>query len=267
VSDLAYHATTHNADTESFAHRLAPIRLGERMEKILMESMQDNSIGCLERYMDLVKAHPGLFANPDGDIYEILFDSERICRAQQEAQRLRAANDMLSDDVRVGVLARDPYLTVLRDAVRFPDGSYGLYNRLLVPIGVAMLPVVDDKIVLMHRFRHGTRSWHLEIPRGCADGNADFETDARRELGEEIGAIGIELTGLGVLHSSTGCIDETHHLYLARVTSIGKPEIHEAIRELRLVPIAEAESLISSGELTDGPTLACFLRARLRGYL
>ncbi len=220
-----------------------------------------------EDYVDLVKSRPDLFTNPQGDIYEILFDPASVQRAQADAHRLRATRDMPRDDLRVGVLARDPYLTLLREAVRFPDGSYGLYNRLLVPFGVAMLPVIGDRIVLLHRFRHGTRSWHLEIPRGCADGDSDFETDARRELGEEIGATGIELADLGMLHSSTGCLNETYHLFLARIAAVGTADLHEAIGELRLVTVDEAQSLIASGELTDGPTLACFLRARLRGLL
>lgn len=222
---------------------------------------------CIERYRDLVQTRPALFANPTGEVYQIQMDPVLIRRAQEDAKQLRIRNNMPSDDVRVGVLASDPYLTVLREAVRFPDGTYGLYNRLLVPFGVAMLPMIDGKIVLLHRFRHGTRAWHLEIPRGCADGGSDFEVDARRELAEEIGAEGIELMDLGVLHSSTGCLDETYHLYLARIDSFGTPDIHEAIGELRLVTVGETESLIASGELSDGPTLACFLRARLRGYL
>lgn len=222
---------------------------------------------CIERYRDLVQTRPALFANPAGKVYQIQFDPAIVRRAQEDAKQLRIRNNMPSDDVRVGVLASDPYLTVLREAVRFPDGTHGLYNRLLVPIGVAMLPVIDGKIVLLHRFRHGTRAWHLEVPRGCADGGPDFEVDARRELAEEIGAAEIELMDLGMLHSSTGCLDETYHLYLARIASLGTVDIHEAIGELRLVTVEESEALIARGELTDGPTLACFLRARLRGYL
>jgi ADP-ribose pyrophosphatase len=229
--------------------------------------MDDPPGDCLEEYFALMKERPELFANPQGEIYRILLDPADIRRAQTDAHRLREAKGMPCGDLRVGVLAHDPYLTVMREAVRFPDGTYGLYNRLLVTMGVAMLPVIDGKIVLMHRFRHGTRAWHLEVPRGCVDGGGDFEADARRELAEEIGAEGMELTHLGMLHSSTGCLDETYHLYLARIVATGKPEAHEAITELRAVPVAEVESLIASGELTDGPTLACFLRARLRGLL
>ncbi len=155
----------------------------------------------------------------------------------------------------------------MRDAVRFADGSYGLYNRLMVPSGAAILPVLDGAIVLIHRFRHGTRTWHLEAPRGAFSGEGTREEEARRELHEEIGSGAVELIDLGTLHSTTGCLDEEHQLYLARIESIGRPDIHEAITAIRTLPVGETERLIATGAITDGPTLALFLRARLLGYV
>lgn len=222
---------------------------------------------CLERYFALVQERPERFVNPPGDIYEILLDPERIEHARTEAARHRRAEGLPASDTRVGVLAEDPYMTVMRDAVRFADGSYGLYNRLMVPSGAALLPVLDGAIILLYRFRHGTRTWHLEAPRGSFSGVGTHEDEARRELREEIGADAVEVIDLGELHSTTGCLDEAHRLYLARIESIGQPDRHEAITALKTLPIAEAERLMAEGQITDGPTLALFLRGRLRGYL
>jgi ADP-ribose pyrophosphatase len=58
-----------------------------------------------------------------------------------------------------------------------------------------------------------------------------------------------------------------HQLYLARIAGIGTPDKHEAIERIEVLPIAEVERLIADGRITDGPTLALFLRARLRGYI
>jgi ADP-ribose pyrophosphatase len=222
---------------------------------------------CMNRYRALVREQPDRFANPDGDIYEILFDDERIERARRDAVTSRRSHGLRTDDTRVGVLAADPYLLLLRDAVRFADGSFGLYNRLMVPAGVAILPVVGDAVALLYRFRHGTRAWHLEAPRGSRSGTVTAEEEAGRELVEEVGAIPRELVDLGELHATTGCLDEWHQMYLARIDGVGTPDRHEAITEIKVLPVATVEQMIAAGRITDAPTLALFLRARLRGYL
>lgn len=233
-----------------------------------MSAMSDfDTADCLGRYRALVRDRPDRFTNPDGDIYHILLDESAIERARRDALDHRRAEGLPADDTRVGVLAIDPYLIVMRDAVRFADGSYGLYNRLLVPSGAAILPLLGSSIALLHRFRHGTRRWHLEAPRGGFSGVGTLAEEAERELVEEIGARPSELVDLGELHATSGCLDETHQLYLARIDRVGTPDKHEAIESIKVLPVAAVERLIAQGEITDGPTLALFLRARLRRYL
>lgn len=222
---------------------------------------------CLRRYFEFVRLRPHLFENPAGDVYNILLGRAEVDLAQAEARRVRSELNVSTADARVGILADDPYLKVMRDAVRFPDGSHGLYNRVIVPGGAAVLPLLDGHIALIHRFRHGTRSWHWEAPRGLVASWSQVEQEARRELREEIGANALSLFDLGEVHSSTGCLDEVHRLYLAQIDGIGEPEKHEAITGVDLVPLDQFEKMIENGQVTDGPTLAAFLRARLRGYL
>jgi len=221
----------------------------------------------LTRYRRLMARRPELFVNPPGDIYEILTDDDRIARARRDAAVARRANGLPDEDTRVGVLADDPYLLLLRDAVRFADGTFGLYNRVMVPGGAAVLPLLDGRVVLIDRFRHGTRRWHLEAPRGSLSGTASPMDDARRELAEEIGAGIGDVVELGEFHATTGCLDEVHHLFLARITHVGGLDRHEAIRAVHTLTIAEVEELAANGTITDGPTLALILRARLRGLL
>ena len=226
-----------------------------------------DSADCLERYLALVRERPDRFTNPDGDIYQILLDTPQMDRARRDAEHHRREERLPSGDTRVGVLAVDPYLMVMRDAVRFADGTYGLYNRLMVPSGAAILPVLGDTIALLHRFRHGTRRWHVEAPRGAFSGVGTRRDEAERELFEEIGARPIEVIDLGEVHSTTGCLDEEHQLYLARIEALGTADRHEAIESIKVLPIPAVERMIGDGAITDGPTLALFLRARLRGYL
>jgi ADP-ribose pyrophosphatase len=222
---------------------------------------------CLRRYRDLVTGQAELFVNPPGLGYEILTAAGEINEAQEAARRSRASHGRNVEDTRVGVLASDPYATVLREAARFPDGSLGLYNRLLVPGGVVVLPLLSGSIVLIHRFRHGTRRFAYEAPRGIAGEAESLETDARRELLEEIGAVAGELVDLGEVATTSGIVGEVMRLFLARIDRVGIPDQHEAIDGIVCWSIAETEDMILRGAISDGPTLAAYLRAKLAGLL
>jgi ADP-ribose pyrophosphatase len=219
---------------------------------------------CMRRYRALIARCPELFVNPPGLAYDILTTSADI-----EAARAARVTRVEGEDVRVGLLADDPYATFLREAVRFPDGRLGLYNRILVPGdgGVAVLPLLADRIVLIHRFRHGTRSREYEIPRGILGEDANPEDEARRELEEEIGAEALELVDLGQMTTTGGIVAEWMHLYLARIDRIGVPDRHEAIDEIVVGTIAETERMIRDGRVGDGITLSAYLRARLAGLI
>ena len=218
-------------------------------------------------YRALARARPELFENPPGSVVEVLTADAEIRRAQGAAARTRRAQGLSADDLRVGVLLHDPYLLVVRDAVRFPDGTLGLYNRIVTKPNVVMLPLHAGKIALIHRFRHGTRRFHYEAPRGIAERPDDLAGDARRELLEEIGAAAGELIDLGELHPYSGICNEVMRLYLARIERPGALDRHEGITAIAAFTPAELERAITRGEITDAPTLAAVLRAKLRGLL
>lgn len=226
-----------------------------------------DSDDCLRRYVERARTTPGMMHNPPGKIYEIVSDPDEVRRAAAATREYRRAHGDPAVDTRVGVLAEDPYVTVIRDAVRFPDGGYGLYYRLMLGTGIVMLPMLGASIVAINAFRHGTRRWHLEVPRGMFDGHEPAAEVIRRELGEEIGATPIETIDLGALHPSPGVVDECLHLYLVRIERTGEVDPHEAISEIRTFSVAEFDRLVAQGEVTDGPTLAVYLRAKLRGLV
>src|SRR5690349_10733995 len=89
----------------------------------------------LDRYFDLVRRYPEMFANSDDAGYRILLDESSIAEASKRAQ--------------VGVVFQDAYMTVVRDAVRFPDGSIGPYVRITKPggkPGVVALAVHEGQV-------------------------------------------------------------------------------------------------------------------------
>ena len=112
---------------------------------------------------------------------------------------------------RIGVVREDQYWVWIRDAVYFPKGVPGTYDRLVwknelnggAP-GVAVLPVLPSgKIVLNLNYRHATRSWELELPRGKREQGETLEEAALREVKEETG-FDIQISGVVGLYSKPG---------------------------------------------------------------
>ena len=223
----------------------------------------------LSAYLELLRVRPELAINPPGGI-EILTDPVLIAQAEQESRRGSPAGDR-PEWSSVGIAYEDRYIMVVRDAVRFPDGRLGTYQRTLSkpwPVaGVAVLPILDGKILLIRHFRHATRSFSWEAPRGFIDGTESCEQAAERELREEIGARELRFVALGSVHPNNGLSAETVCLLLAEVKVVGEPARAEAIDSIRHLTPAELQALVARDEITDSFTLALVARARARGLL
>jgi ADP-ribose pyrophosphatase len=221
-------------------------------------------------YFALVSARPELFRNPEGAGFVILLDEADISQAEAQTAGQLTKFGAPKEWAEVGVAFRDQYVLLLRDAVRFADGSLGTYIRTVAPQnsfqGVAILPVWRRQVLLIRHFRHATRAWHLEIPRGIGTA-PDAEVTARRELAEEIGASGIKIRGLGETYPDTGAGSSAVALFYAEVDSYGTPEIHEGITAILPTPLAEFERMIADGELSDGFLLAAYARAKARNLI
>lgn len=221
-------------------------------------------------YRALVEARPELFRNPDGAGFKILLEEAEIRQAEQHiAERLQKYGAP-AEWAEVGVALQDQYVLLLRDAVRFADGSLGTYIRMVAPEGsfpgVVILPVWQGKVLLIRHFRHATRGWHLEIPRGFGV-DRDAEVSARRELTEEIGAADIRLTSLGGVYTDAGADSSQVSMFYAEVGSYGQPEVHEAITDILPTPLPEFERMIRDGELQDGYLLSAYALAKARSLI
>ncbi len=222
---------------------------------------------CLARYRRLETTRPELFVTRAQGAYRILADGPMIERAKADAATLRASQAMTYEDTRVGVLADDPYVVALREAVEFPDGRFGLYNRFIVPSGIVVLPVLHSEVVVLYRYRHGTRSWHYEFPRGIVEAGEKDDEAVKRELFEEIGASANEIIPMGSVHSSSGITNEYSEIFLARLSNIGPPDRHEAVLRIEVLSRHDFRQKVAAGEITDGPTLAAYAQAAARDLL
>ncbi|MDN3506320.1 MAG: NUDIX hydrolase [Simkaniaceae bacterium] len=126
-----------------------------------------------------------------------------------------------------GIIADDHYCIWIRDAVTFPGGIPGTYDRiawksgLSGPPGAIVLPVLKNKKVLVNvNFRHATRAWEIELPQGFREENETAEQAARRELKEEAGAKASELIYLGDIAPHMGLMTTIVPVYLAKVSTV-----------------------------------------------
>jgi ADP-ribose pyrophosphatase len=221
-------------------------------------------------YERLRRERPELFRDGGEGAFALLLDPPSVAAAEA-AEAARLTNGGLPGErARTGVVYEDEYLMLVRDAVRFPSGRLGTYMRIVpteVTPGVAVLPLLGDDVVLLKHFRHATRTWHWEIPRGFGSAGKDGAANARKELAEELGTDATDLTFLGPFHPNTGVSSETVELFLARIDRIGALERDEGITQVRTLSTAAVRELVATDELTDSFTIVAYLRAHLRGLL
>jgi ADP-ribose pyrophosphatase len=224
----------------------------------------------LDRYDQLRAERPAEFVNPPGAAYEIIFDRSAQLACGETWSAWSRERGRPAEYGAMGVVYEDKYFIAVRDTVRFRDGSIGPYFRLLGAVdgaGAATLPMLaDGRLLLVRHFRHESRGWCWEIPRGFADPDDEGgPATAARELAEETGVAAGRVELLGRL-------DDTE-IYLARLDAADLPTTPpggaaaEGIDETRLVTPAELTTMLANGEITDGFLLAAYAFATARGLL
>lgn len=124
-----------------------------------------------------------------------------------------------------GILVSDSYWLFVRDAVLFPSGHEGTYNRVIWrsavdgPGNVAILPILKDgRVILCLNYRHSTRSWEIEIPRGVRHYSETPEKAARRELRAETGCLTDSQVYLGSIAPDTSTVSTVTPIFLGIVS-------------------------------------------------
>ncbi len=199
----------------------------------------------LTQYLQLLKDHPDTFGPlgkwRSGEI-EITLNPEQIKKIEHQMRLRLISKGMREADAEkwstVGIIAEDNYWMWIRDAVIFPSGVYGTYNRLMwkggmegVP-GIAILPLLSTKkIVVNVNYRHATRSWEIELPRGQKKTGESPEHAAARELKEETGYQVLKLTQMGTMAPDTGTQMSLVPVFCGEVSHSGEnsKEYSEAI--------------------------------------
>ena len=110
----------------------------------------------------------------------------------------------------------------------------------------------DQKLVMIHQYRHGSGTVELEIPGGMMD---PHETDpvlaAVRELREETGYEGENARLLGKIHSNPAILSNTTFTVLIENCHLrhGTDFDHGEDLATQLMPVAEIPKLVAEGKI------------------
>jgi ADP-ribose pyrophosphatase len=161
------------------------------------------------------------------------------------------------------------FLNVTRRSIESPNGA--LFSRVVIehPGAAAVVPTLEDDVILIHQYRAALGARILEIPAGKLDlSGEDTAVAARRELAEETGFVAGTLTHLTDLLTTVGFCDEKIIIFLADEIVPGVrepigPEEEDA--HVVRMPFDEAIDLVASGEIADAKTVVgLLLTARIR---
>lgn len=229
-------------------------------------------------YSTIINEHPELFDNKEKQ-FEVILDQNEISSWQNERRALLICKKLPQNWANIGIVLDDPYVIGIRDLVEFSDktrnGYIRFYGRSYLEdgsTGVVVLPELNGKFLIIEHFRHATRSWHWEIPRGFGEAGNNPETQARKELKEEIGVGSCtSLDSLGTYFDNTGIEGDPVNLFLAKIPKNQENKINlekkEGIRAKKWVTLSDFEKMIANDEINDGFTIAAYSRAKLKGLI
>ena len=161
---------------------------------------------------------------------------------------------------------------VMKDRARSPrtGGERDFYLLQMVDWLMAVPLTVDGKLLMVRQYRHGSRAASLEVPGGLHDGAGERpEQGAARELAEETGYGGGELSFLGELRPQPALLSNRVRIYLAkdvRKTAAARPDAGEDI-EVVLLERREVPARIAGGEINNAMTVAALALASFGGHL
>lgn len=205
-----------------------------------------------KEYINLIHDRPELFTQ-NSDIY-IVTDEDKV-------------EQFVADTgINIGLVYRSSFRMMIVDLVSTNNHEYA-YERV-IPVkktnGVAILPIYNNKFILLQQFRHPVRGHRYEIPRGFSFDSSTIEENAMRELGEELGSEITKLEYLGDIEADSGLTSGKTSIYVAYVTSIVKKKHYEGIYDTIELSDKQIKEYINRGDITDSFTIAAYTMYKLR---
>lgn len=225
-----------------------------------------------EEYFELIKQRKELFINQEDYPIQILINEKDIKECEKTIQN------------EIGIVYHDKYLYLIRDAIKFQNGEYGSYLRFINEVdsnnSIVVLPIIYNKndkktyILLEKHFRHASRQYLYEFPRGFGNSNLSVEENVLNELEEEIGLNNHTfIKNIGKIYPDSGLFEKYVNVYIVEY-QLNKNEFifntnddYEGITEFKVISKEKLFELIASNKITDGFTLSTIMLAISKGII
>lgn len=142
------------------------------------------------------------------------------------------------------------------DTVKLPNGGTATREIVKHPGAVAVLALLDDRMIVVEQYRKPLEKSQIEIPAGKLDAGEEPIEAAKRELEEETGYRCGTIRHLSSFYTSPGFADEILHLYLAEGLTAG--EVHpdeDEFLDVEAITLEQAQQYIQEQRISDAKTI------------
>jgi ADP-ribose pyrophosphatase len=154
---------------------------------------------------------------------------------------------------------RGKKFNVYVEKVILPNGKERIVEKIEHRGSVVIIPILNDKVILLKQYRPVINKWLYELPAGTLE-HDDVIEEAKRELLEETGYEANEIKYLFKFYTSPGIITEVMHVVLAKNLNYKGRKLEEGeVINVELKSFEEIKNMIFKREIVDGKTIAAVL--------